>query len=76
MLNLYCGDHFSYTVRLDQSVEQKEIMEWSKLPGILACAVILPMGGLAFKNPTLTSTKVQKYWLNYKIYITKLIFYI
>ena len=28
-----------------KSVEQKEIMECSNLPGIVACAVILLMGG-------------------------------
>jgi len=32
-----------------KSLEQKEIMECSNLPGIVACAVIPLMGGLALK---------------------------
>jgi hypothetical protein len=46
--NHHCGNHFSGTIHLDQSLEQNNVEKLK--PGIVAYAVILQMGGWSLRN--------------------------
>ena len=56
--NPHYGDHFSGTIHLDQSLEQK--LCGKLLPGIVACALIPQMGGWTLWNCQLIKSPPKK----------------